>query len=130
VAVKDLFGFFNSLRVVVAKQRLEAGKVPVASKSINAIFRHNRSASGLTFQLPLHPLPAWAGLLDCFLHSGFGPAGFLCCVSDLVILSPSYASANLLAAATGLPHLRHCTLSIESKLWRNVPEALEFLARR
>jgi hypothetical protein len=41
-------------------------------------------------------------------------------------LSPSYASANLLAAATGLPHLRHCTLSIESKLWRNVPEALNF----
>jgi hypothetical protein len=44
VAVKKLFGFFDSLRVIVAKQGLEADEVAVVPKGVNAIFWHNRSA--------------------------------------------------------------------------------------
>src|SRR5690242_7625660 len=51
----------------------------------------------LTAKPALNCLPAIADLLDRFLHGSLGPAGLLRLVSDLVILSTSYARPILLA---------------------------------
>ena len=61
----------------------------------------------LTAKPALNCLPAIADLLDRFLHGSLGPAGLLRLVSDLVILSTSYARPILLAPSAALFLVRH-----------------------